>query len=54
MDWESGISSCKLLCIGWRNNLLYSTENYSQYPVINNNENIIEKSTHKQLTLGLP
>ena len=42
MDWEFGISRCKLLCIGWRNNLLYITGN-TQYPVINNNENVIEK-----------
>ena len=33
-DWEFGISKCKLLYIGWINNkvLLYSTENYTQYP----------------------
>ena len=37
MDWEFGISRCKLLYIGWINNkvLLYSTGNYIQYPVIN-------------------
>ena len=36
MDWELGISRCKLLYIGWINNkvLLYSTGNYIQYPVI--------------------
>ena len=34
-DWEFGISRYKLLYIGWINNkiLLYSTGNYSQYPV---------------------
>ena len=39
MDWESGISRCKLLYIEWINNkdLLYSTGNYTQYPVINHN-----------------
>ena len=39
MDWESGVSRCKLLYIGWINNkvLLYSTENYIQYPMINHN-----------------
>ena len=39
LDWEFGISRCKLLCIEWINNqiLLYSTENYIQYPVINHN-----------------
>ncbi len=38
-DWESEISRCKLLHIGWINNkiLLYSTGNYIQYPVINHN-----------------
>ena len=39
MDWEFGISSCKLVYIEWINNevLLYSTGNYIQYPVINQN-----------------
>ena len=39
MEWEVGVSRCKLLYIGWINNkvLLYSTENYIQYPVINHN-----------------
>ena len=39
MDWEFGISRCKLLYIEWINNkvLLYSRENYIQYPVINHN-----------------
>ena len=37
MDGEFRISRCTLLCIGWMNNkvLLYSTGNYIQYPVIN-------------------
>ena len=37
--WEFGMSRCKLLYIGWINNkvLLYSTGNYIQYPVINDN-----------------
>ena len=45
MDWEFGISRCKLLYIEWINNkvLLYSTENYSQYPVINYNKKEYEK-----------
>ena len=36
---EFGTSGCKLLYIEWRNNkvLLYSTENYIQYPIINQN-----------------
>ena len=35
MDWESGVSRCKLY-IGWINKvLLCSTGNYIQKPVIN-------------------
>ena len=39
MEWEVGVSRCKLLYMGWINNrvLLYSTENYIQYPMINHN-----------------
>ena len=39
MDWELGVSRCKLLHIQWINNkiLLYSTGNYIQYFVINHN-----------------
>ena len=39
MEWEFGISRCKLLYIEWINNkvLLYCTGNYIQYPVINQN-----------------
>ena len=45
MDWESGISRCKLLHIEWINNnvLLYSTGNYIQYSVINHNRKDYEK-----------
>ena len=45
MDWEFGISRCKLLYIGWINNkvLLYSTGNHIQYPVINHNGKEYEK-----------
>ena len=37
MDWEFGISRCKLLYIEWIKNkvLLYTTDDYIQYPVIN-------------------
>ena len=28
MDWEIGISKCKLLYIEWINNILYSTGDY--------------------------
>ena len=45
MDWEFGISRCKLLYIEWINKkvLLYSTGNYIQYPVINHNGKEYEK-----------
>ena len=34
MDWEFGVSRCKLLHLEWIDNkvLLYSTGNYIQYP----------------------
>ena len=37
MDWEFGISRCKLTYREWVKNkvLLYSTGNYIQYPMIN-------------------
>ena len=43
--WEFGISRCKLLCIGWIKSkvLLYSTGNYIQYAVINQNGKEYEK-----------
>ena len=39
MDWESGISRCRLLYMEWINNkaLLYSTGNYIQCFIINHN-----------------
>ena len=39
MEWEVGVSRCKLLCIEWISNkvLLYSTENYIPYPMMNHN-----------------
>ena len=45
MDWEFGISRCKLLYREWINNkvLLYSTGNSIQYPVINHNGKEYEK-----------
>ena len=45
MDWEFGISGCKLLYIEWINNkvLLYSTGNYIQYHVISHNGKEYEK-----------
>ena len=40
MDWELGISRCKLLHIEWKNSkvLLYSTGNYIQHLRVNCNE----------------
>ena len=48
MEWEFGISRCKLVYIGWINNkfLLYSTENYIQYPVINHHGKEYEKNIY--------
>ena len=45
MEWEVGVSRCKLLYIGWINNrvLLYSTGNYIQYLVITYNGKESEK-----------
>ena len=45
MNWEFGISRCKLLYIEWMDNkvLLYSKGNYIQYPVINHNGKEYEK-----------
>ena len=39
VDWVAGASGCKLLYTARINSkvLLYSTENYIQYPVINHN-----------------
>ena len=43
--WEFGISRCKLVYIGWKNNkaLLSSTGNYIQSPEINRNGKEYEK-----------
>ena len=48
MEWEAGVSRCKLLYIEWINNkvLLYSTENYIQYPMVNHNENEHKKKMY--------
>ena len=39
MEWEVGLARCKMLYIEWINNkvLLYSTGNYTKYPMIKNN-----------------
>ena len=45
MDWEFGVSRCKLLHLEWINNkvLLYSTGNYIQSPGINHRGKEYEK-----------
>ena len=45
LDWEFGISRCKLVYIEWINNkiLLYSTGNYTQHSMINHNRKKYEK-----------
>ena len=44
MEWEFGVSRCKLLYIGWINKVpLYSTGDYTQYPVINHKGKEYEK-----------
>ena len=42
IDWEFGVSRCKLVYIGWINinTLPCSTGNYIQYPVINHNKSM--------------
>jgi len=37
MEWEVGVSRCRLLCTEWINNvvLLCNTGNYTQYPMVN-------------------
>ena len=55
LNWEFEISRCKLVYIEWINNkvLLYTTGNYIQYPVINQNGKEHEKrmyNTHNWVT----
>ena len=51
MEWEFGVSRCKLLYIGWINNkvLVYSTETCIQYPMINHNGKEYKKKCKKNL-----
>ena len=38
MKWETGVSRYKFLYVEWINKvLLHSTENHSQYPMVNHN-----------------
>ena len=48
MEWQFGISRCKLLHTGWINGkvLLCSTGNYVQCPVINHNGKTMKKNIY--------
>ena len=52
MNWEFGASRCKLVYIEQKNNtvLLYSTQNYIQYPMII----IMEKNMKKNVYICIP
>ena len=45
MDWEFGVSRCKLIHTEWRKNkvLLYSSGNHIPYPVVNHDGKECEK-----------
>ena len=55
VDWKFGISRCKLLYVEWMNNkdLLHSTQNYSQYPVLNIMEKNMKKNVYICITESL-
>ena len=56
MEWEVGVSRYKILYIEWINNkvLLYSTENYIQYPIINHSgEEYFKKNVYICITESL-
>ena len=48
MEWEAGVSRCKLLCTGGINKVLrHTTGNHIQYPVINQNgKEYFKKDVH--------
>ena len=52
VEWEVRVSRYKLLYMEWINNkvLLYSTENYVQYPLINR----MEKNIFKNILIICP
>ena len=55
MEQRVGVSLCKLLYVKWISNkvLLYSTENYIQYPLINHNGKEYEKTMCMYITESL-
>ena len=54
MEWEFGVSRCKLVCVEWTKTqaLLYSTDNYIQYPMINYSS-VSKESAYKARDQGL-
>ena len=54
MQWEVGVSRCKLLHLEWINSkfLLYSTEDYIQSPGINHNGKEYEKKNVYMVSLS--
>ena len=55
MQWEVGIKSYKVLLIEWMDNvLLYSTRNYTQYPVRNHNGKEYLKKKKKNICREFP
>ena len=55
MNWEFGVSRCRLVYIRWINNkvFLYSTRNYIQYAVINHMEKNMKKDMNICVTKSL-
>ena len=55
MEWDTGISRPKFLYREWINKkvLLYSTENYIQYPMINHNRKYFLKGIYMCITESL-
>ena len=56
MEWEVGVSGCKLLCMEWIKNKMLpcSTESYIQYPVINHNgRGYFKKELYTCITITL-
>ena len=53
MNWEFEISICKLLYTGWISNkvLLYGTQNYIRYSVINHTGKEYEKNVYVYVCL---
>ena len=48
MEWEVGVSRCKLLYVEWINSKvpLYTTDDHIQHPMINHNGKDYKKNLH--------